>query len=422
MSFPSFFQQDEQRSEDRLTRGLLDLLLRFLRKRLDPKREVALALSGGNDSLALFHLLLGCRRYMSVPFHAVYVDHSWRKESKEEAEALRRLSREAKVPFHRPVLSPLAGPNLEARYRELRYDALAELRERHSFQAVLLAHHADDQAETLLKRVCEGASPGALRGLREERRRGNLLLWRPLLSVRKGDLSRVLARAGVRPFDDETNRDVRYLRPKIRSRIFPYLEEMFGKGMVGNFLRLGTLFQEVSGYLEGKMRSIEERCIRGLFGLYLPFPSRFPRLEIRFFLEEKVRARGGHLSADGIARLLQLIEKRAPKAVVHAPPLSCVVNGDHLFLLDGEFPDFTFGRWQPEKGPVTWVDFWKGKVLKGPPGSRVILLRECEPGLRRKILKWYASRGVPPLFRDRMPIYISGGNLFPVCLTGEPFF
>jgi len=393
----------------------------FLTLNLIPDKRLLLALSGGGDSLALLYLLVECREKLNFELHIAHVDHAWREESKREAALLDRLAKHLKLPFHHIRLSPITGSNLEDRYREKRYAYFQKLQEQWQFQAVLLAHHADDQGETILKRICEGSKLGALGGLKAETKRGNLTLWRPLLPIRTSELLTYLKRKRLEPFDDWTNEDLHYLRPRMRQKIFPELEKQFGKGIGRNFHRLGILFQDVANYLDKKKEAIEQKLIHGPFGSYLEHPSRFPQLEMRYFLEETARASHAHLSQDSCEILLRLIRINAPKAKILAGSLTYILNKDYLFLLKEEIPEFDWSMWQSQEEPSDWKDFWKGSCHVTASPCQMMLLDDLTPVLRKKMKKWYAKHKVPALLHDKAPIFMREGKVVGECLTGKQF-
>eukprot|EP01136_Pigoraptor_vietnamica_P021045 Opistho-1_new@70746 len=192
---------------------LLLLIRAFLKRHLVSSGPLLLALSGGNDSLALFHLLLACRRFFGFTLQVAHVDHGWRKTSGEEAKSLADMVEKLGFPFHLHTLSPqssFADRNLEAQARKERLAFFKKLYQQHACQALLLAHHADDQAETVLKRLLEGASLFALGGLKEVTTLQEMQVWRPLLSVPKKELASWNMQKGLTPIEDETNSDPRF--------------------------------------------------------------------------------------------------------------------------------------------------------------------------------------------------------------------
>lgn len=177
---------------------------------------VGVAVSGGPDSLALLLLTAAARPGM---LEAATVDHGLRPESGEEAAMVAELCRELGVP-HRSLIADWADPpeaNIQAEARAMRYGLLAEWAEDRGLAAVATAHHADDQAETLLMRLARGAGVGGLGGSRARRALTEQVeLIRPLLGWRKAELVRIVEDAGVEAVDDPSNRDPRHDRSRIR--------------------------------------------------------------------------------------------------------------------------------------------------------------------------------------------------------------
>lgn len=185
-----------------------------------PGDRVLLGCSGGPDSLAALLLIDHLRRSLGHQLYVALVDHGL-QPGRELAIALVQEACEARgLPLHVVRVQVQAGPQLEARCRELRYAALADLQNRLGCKAIITAHHADDQAETLLMRACRGAGPEALTGIRSFRGDG---VVRPLLGLSRADLLAVL---GDRPaWRDPSNADETHLRNRLRARVMPQLEQ-----------------------------------------------------------------------------------------------------------------------------------------------------------------------------------------------------
>ena len=173
-------------------------------------------MSGGPDSLAL--LLLAAAAFPGR-VEAATVDHGLRSESGEEAlfaasvcASLGVVHAILKITWETP---PEA--NVQGEARERRYAALGDWAMRRGLSAVATAHHADDQAETVLMRLGRGAGVRGLGGIRPSRPlSGGVELLRPLLGWRREELRRVVDGAGISPVEDPSNRDDRYLRTGVR--------------------------------------------------------------------------------------------------------------------------------------------------------------------------------------------------------------
>jgi tRNA(Ile)-lysidine synthase len=196
------------------------------------------ALSGGADSVFLLHSLCASRE--RPPLYAVHVHHGLRgAEADADARFCVELGRELDVPVHvrRVELDP-AGPSLEARAREARYRVLADEALRLHARVIATGHHADDGLETLLMRWIRGSDLGGLAGLRgrvERGRRGRaLLVVRPLISLRRAEIRRLLSDAGLGWREDSSNRDARFTRNRVRDVLLPKLGELGGAGALEN--------------------------------------------------------------------------------------------------------------------------------------------------------------------------------------------
>ena len=181
---------------------------------------IGVALSGGPDSVAL---LLLVAKIGAGPVKAMTVDHGLRAEAATEAEAAGAVATALGVPHQivRVTVAP-AGEGVQGEARRARYFALHKWAREEGLAAVLTAHHADDQAETLLMRLARGAGVSGLAGIRpcrpiDERDPDGPKLLRPLLGWRKADLEAIVAAAGIEPARDPSNRDARFGRTAARA-------------------------------------------------------------------------------------------------------------------------------------------------------------------------------------------------------------
>jgi tRNA(Ile)-lysidine synthase len=292
-----------------------DLLLidvrKFLEKRVVPEKPVLLGYSGGPDSKALLYLLLECRRFFSLNLHLAHVDHGWREESQKEADQIEVEARKLGLPLHMQRLKSedFSLGNLEEQGRNHRLRFFSQLSCELGYQALILGHHADDQAEVVLKRVFEGASLFALKGVSPDSQLAGVRLWRPLLFAQKKQIIDWLSQKNISYFCDPTNSSKQFLRGRMREEMIPALERSFGKEVSSNLCRLAEESQEVKDYfceLNGPILSTLQQRVEGIYldlNAFLPLPP----LQLKYLLKEWMGREGAAFSRqifDGITAAL----------------------------------------------------------------------------------------------------------------------
>jgi tRNA(Ile)-lysidine synthase len=210
---------------------------------------VLVALSGGADSVALLDVLRGLAPELRVTLHAVHVHHGLRPEADADAAFARGLCADFGIPFHLERVAVRQEPpweGLEAEARRARYAAFREVARRAGAQRVATAHTADDQAETVLMRLLEGAGPRGLAGIAPVRG----IFIRPLLGARRGDVEAHLHARGLPSVEDPSNRDPRFLRNRIRHEVLPYLAEALEPDIIRRLARSAALVRSLVDDLE----------------------------------------------------------------------------------------------------------------------------------------------------------------------------
>ncbi|HEX8263216.1 MAG TPA: tRNA lysidine(34) synthetase TilS [Allosphingosinicella sp.] len=199
----------------------VDRFRRDLERLAGSAPAVAVAVSGGPDSLAL---LLLAHAAWPGRVKAATVDHGLRSGSADEALEVARLCGRLDVP-HRILAARVdrSGEGLQAAARKARYAALARWMDEDGLDLLLTAHHADDQAETLLMRLNRGSGVAGLAGVRAygpvPGTRGRLRLCRPLLGWRRSALEAIVAAAGLEPARDPSNEDEAFDRARLRRQL-----------------------------------------------------------------------------------------------------------------------------------------------------------------------------------------------------------
>ena len=191
-------------------------------------RRVLIALSGGADSVALAVLLAEARRECALTLFAASVDHGIRPESGGDVEFCRELCVKLDLPFYCarldvPARARESREGLESAARRLRYEQLRRIKAETGAELIALAHHMDDQAETVLMHLARGAGASGVAGMRPLS--GDL--WRPLLGCRKAELTNYLRERGYAWREDATNAVADNPRNAIRLHVMPELEKCY---------------------------------------------------------------------------------------------------------------------------------------------------------------------------------------------------
>lgn len=182
-------------------------------------RALLLAVSGGPDSLALAAAAADWRRRApGPPLAAAVVDHGLREGSRAEAEAAAQACAALGLPDR--ILAwrgPRPAAAVQERARAARYALLAEAARDAGADVVMTAHHADDQAETMLFRLLRGSGPAGLAGMAAASRREDVEIARPFLAFPKARLLAFCAARGFAPARDPSNDDPRFARVRLRA-------------------------------------------------------------------------------------------------------------------------------------------------------------------------------------------------------------
>lgn len=194
----------------------------MLRNALSPEagKPLAIAVSGGGDSLALLHLAADCAGDLGITLSAVTVDHGLRPDAAEEARQVGRICKGLGVEHTILNWQGWEGSgNLQDQARRARYRLMADWAEAQGIGTIGLAHTMDDQAETFLMRLAREAGTDGLAGMQTRREAQGVIWLRPLLQAQRQQLRDYLSDNGVNWNDDPSNEDDRYERVKARQAL-----------------------------------------------------------------------------------------------------------------------------------------------------------------------------------------------------------
>jgi tRNA(Ile)-lysidine synthase len=203
---------------------------------------VLVGVSGGADSVALLHLL----KEFGAFCHAVHVNYGLRGgESDGDASFVEELCARLGVPLEMVEVpedwdAATSGDSIQERAREFRYRVFEDVADRTGIRKVAVAHHLDDQAETVLLRLLRGTGLQGAVGMRPKRpisAGSDIDLIRPLLRVSRSEILAWLEERGLDYRDDSSNADPRYARARLRRDVVPAIVEAFGDSAVRNIAR-----------------------------------------------------------------------------------------------------------------------------------------------------------------------------------------
>ncbi|MGT2907587.1 tRNA lysidine(34) synthetase TilS [Streptococcus dentiloxodontae] len=177
--------------------------------------NILIAVSGGADSMSLLHFFYTYKEHLNVNIAIAHVNHKQRPESDEEEKYLSSWAQEHNVPFYS---SSFTGSFSEKSARDFRYNFFKEVMKNNGYTALVTAHHADDQAETVFMKLLRGSRLRHLAGMKIVVPFANGQLIRPFLTLKKSELPQVFH------FEDSSNGSRKYLRNRIRLDYLPILE------------------------------------------------------------------------------------------------------------------------------------------------------------------------------------------------------
>ena len=236
-----------------------------------PDGKALLGLSGGRDSVVLLHLMLAAGRRDLIVCH---LNHRLRgKDSDEDERFVRALAEKHDLPCEIgkvdvKALAKRKKLSIETAARDARHAFFRRMARKHGTKVVLLAHHAEDQAETILGNMLRGCGLEGLSGMSVETQLvGGLTLLRPLLSLRRAQIDAYVLEHGLAYREDGSNASLEHRRNRLRHEALPMLAEIAGRDVVPILNRLGGLAQRDESYLDDLARRVLEE-VRTRDGLH----------------------------------------------------------------------------------------------------------------------------------------------------------
>jgi tRNA(Ile)-lysidine synthase len=220
--------------------------------------RVLVALSGGPDSVALLHAMLAQRGRFGYRIAAAHLNHGIRgAESDRDETFVRELCARCEIDLVAERGNDLSSdtPNLEERARESRHAFLNGAADRIDAEYIAVAHHADDQAETVMMRLLRGAGAAGLAAMAE---RGPGRIIRPMLDVTRAAVITYLGSVGEKFVNDSSNQSSAFMRNRIRTELMPMLERNYAPGLRGRLVQLAAEMRALDDFVSrAALRELE---------------------------------------------------------------------------------------------------------------------------------------------------------------------
>ncbi|MGQ9801429.1 MAG: tRNA lysidine(34) synthetase TilS [Candidatus Saccharicenans sp.] len=421
-----------------------------------PESRLLVAVSGGQDSVALVHLLLELKKdWPGLDLALAHFNHQLRASAAADERFVRQLARKLKLRLlvGRGRVREFARQNklnLEEAARLKRYEFLEKAAEKWGADLVVTAHTMNDQAETVLMKIFRGTGVEGLQAIRL--RAGQVV--RPLLGLRREEIEQYLREKGLKYRVDETNLDTALLRNRIRQELIPLLEKEFEPEVVSHLAQLALIAQDENEALAELVEGMWPVVTRGCCGRH---------------------KKGGHNTRSPIFELDMQALKKMPVAVARRLVRKFLhlalglespnFEQTQTILALGPGQKFSWGKdkvlinedgWlkkldtkrRPSEVPIKWngtdslcfADRWefKGKFLQlreidkleYDDANRCYLdasklkfpleVRSRQPGDKyrplgmkgeKKLKELFCERKIPQADRGQLPVFVSGGKI-----------
>ncbi len=423
---------------------------------IPPNSTLLVAVSGGVDSLVLLHILRELRPLLRCELHVATLDHGLRGQAGADdaafvvaqcnAWAIPVTSATADV----PTLATDQQLGIEAAARQARYDFLAWTARQIQTPWIVVAHHADDQAETILMHLIRGSGTQGLSGMRWQlplTDHPGLILLRPLLTTSRQEIESYSQQHGLQPRSDATNQDTAYLRNRLRLEILPALRQI-NPAIHRALLHLADNAATDTDYISQQLQHIISDSVTTRLPTSLEierevFRQLHPALQRHFLYWAAQTLNLPDLTYDHILHALTVANQGQPGARALLPADRQLRVGYDQLSIESQ----SAAPSPPDMGPLlpsnfeTYLSFpgihaltgtqWSVRLETVPtaPNAQalaaqpdaIISLRTRRPGDRfapaglhgqtQKLSRWLVNHKIPREWRDFIPLLIINGQI-----------
>lgn len=226
--------------------------------------SVLIAVSGGADSLVLLFSLYALKEMLGLRLTIAHLDHGLRSGSDKDLLFVASIAKKLQIPFFSKSIKFKKGKSgsIEEKSREARLDFLIATARKIKADKIALGHTKDDQAETVLMRIIRGSGLYGLSAIFPKRNIKGLIFIRPLIDSERRETQAFIKKLRIKPREDKTNLQTKFLRNKIRLKLLPLLEEEFNPRIKQALSQLAEIALTDYELLESLAKNSLEDCAR----------------------------------------------------------------------------------------------------------------------------------------------------------------
>ena len=390
---------------------------------LSDERPILVAFSGGFDSMCLLHVLVSNVHKNVI---AIHLNHNWRgEESRREEENCKKFCDNFGIKFYSETL-PDNTPKTENEGRKARYAFFERCYKKFGAKAVLTAHNADDNAETVIYRIAKGTGLDGLCGIPEVRG----IFFRPLLTVSRADIEEYCRLNGLTPNQDSSNEDTKFKRNLIRKKILPILKEINPEGVFA-INSLSDLAKKDFEYFENCLKanetgetqvfrglpySIQSRIIKKMLTEFAPDYDRKKIDDIINFIKENSSSKSGKTVSitkgtdlfvnDEFFNVVKNSDKNLQEIKITNE--GSYEFGDEIFVI--EKTDTTPEKFPADSEKIAFVELDRPDFTLRTRRDGDVIHPFGMKG-RQKLKKYFNEKKIPPYKKDAIPLLTKEGEV-----------
>lgn len=218
---------------------------------IEPNDKVVIGVSGGPDSITLFHILNKISKNLNFEIVVAHINHGIREEATEDEQYVENWCKKFDVPFfalhvnvEKMAMEQKIGT--EEMGRKVRYEFFEKIAQETNSNKIAIAHNKNDNCETIIMNIMRGSGSKGLCGINSKQ--GKYI--RPLIEISREEIEEYCENENLEPRIDKTNFENIYTRNKIRNIVIPYVKKEFNPNIIETLSRLSEIMQEQESYIE----------------------------------------------------------------------------------------------------------------------------------------------------------------------------